>query len=213
MSFHVALAKLAYAGPDPEERRAKRMAEARFKKLRRDLKSSGVMIGAHKRIAIPKSALTEADLKKHLGFVPVTIAVPEAGQNRFVSFRHPRNNYHLHDHDTHWTMHKDNHPAATMVLKRVFAPAHGKGKRQIRTLGDKIRHKTRLAGRAAHAVASGVPHVVTEGIPGMYYYTRGRITGAGSTLQNVLQNTPKHVHRRIRRWRPSIEARREQGQL
>ena len=84
---------------------------------------------------------------RQLGFTPVMIAIPEAGQDQLTSFRHPENNYHIHSHPGLWTMHEDEHPAATMIMKS----------------------RPTLLGKA-QALVEGVPHMVTEGVPGAAIY-------------------------------------------
>jgi hypothetical protein len=138
----------------------------RFHRFRTLLDQKGVYAGTgHKRLAIPKNKLSEKDLGT-LGFKPVVIAIPEAGQDRFQSFRHPSNNYHLHSHGDRWTMHEDRHPAATMLMK-----SQGVGK----------------------AIAQGIPHVVTEGLPGLGNYLMGQIRGRKSTADIVKSQVPGEV--------------------
>ncbi len=130
----------------------------RFQGLTQLLDQHGVLAGTgHKRITIPKNKLTEQDLGT-LGFEPVLAAIPEAGQDRFQSFRHPDNLYHIHSHGDRWTMHQDRHAAATMLA---------------RTQG------------AAKAFVQGIPHVITEGIPGLGYYIKGQLGGRKSTADIV----------------------------
>lgn len=135
--------------------------EKQFETYRKRLPSEGVFTGTlHKRIAIPKSEFSEKQIRA-LGFQPVAIAIPEVGQNKFVSWRHPEHNYHIHSHPEHWTMHEDEHAAAPMLMAKLKDPAE------------------RLK-----ALIKGVPHVVTEGIPGAAIYLGGllnRLTGAPPT--------------------------------
>lgn len=230
MSHAVAIAKLAAAGaaathPNPAqpadgsvaaldlEKSAdadQKRAKSRFEKLRGSLDAEGVMIGAHKRIAIPKSVLSEQDLTKHLGFTPVKIAIPEQGQVRSTSFRHEDNNYHLHDHGSHWTMHHDSHPAATMVIKRMLNSSKDKASAgasavEVKTkgIGRAVAQRARNAAALGKAVVGGVPHVVTEGVPGAFYYAKGRLTNSGSTLQAVISKEHGRFKRRLDRWRPT----------
>jgi hypothetical protein len=152
----------------------------RFALLQDTVRSQGVLAGtAHRRILVPKDKLTEHDIK-HLGFVPVTIAIPEAGQDRFQSFRHPDNNFHIHSHPEGWTMHEDAHSAATMLVR-----------------------KAQGVSQKAKAFASGLPHVNEEGLPGLYYYAKGVLGGHKSTAQRVAGELPKQVRLRINRLRPS----------
>jgi hypothetical protein len=144
------------------------------------MKREGVLAGtAHKRILIPKDKLTERDIGQ-LGFVPVTIAIPEAGQDRFRSFRHPDMNYHIHSHPEGWTMHEDAHPASTMLARKVSGMAN-----------------------KAKALASGMPHVSEEGLPGLYYYLRGVLGGHRSTAQRVLSEMPATLTKRLQHLKPS----------
>lgn len=131
---------------------------SRFNKYLKLLDEKGAFAGTgHRRIVIPKSKVTEQDIG-NLGFTPVMAAIPEAGQDRFQSWRHPDNNYHIHSHGDRWTIHQDRHAAMTMLMKK---------KGLIR------------------AFAEGAPHVVTEGIPGLYYYAAGRLKGNDSTANRV----------------------------
>lgn len=161
---------------------------ARFKLLTDTLRSDGALAGtAHKRIVIPKDKLTEADLN-HLGFQPVRIAIPEAGQDRFQSFRHPDNLFHVHSHPEGWTMHEDAHPSSTMLAVRA------KGKLN-----------------KAKALLGGTAHVSEEGLPGLAYYLKGRLSGHASTAQSVLSELPAATKRRLERLRPSASYVMQQG--
>jgi hypothetical protein len=132
--------------------------EARFRAITDLLGRRGVRAGtAHRRITVPKEKLTEEDLHT-LGFEPVLIAVPEAGQDRFESFRHPDNNFHIHSHPDRWSIHRDRHPSATMLARR-YGPLK--------------------------SLFLGAPHLVSEGIPGMASYLRGQLLGRGSTADKV----------------------------
>jgi len=131
---------------------------SRFNKYLKLLDEKGAFAGTgHRRIVIPKSKVTEQDIGT-LGFTPVMAAIPEAGQDRFQSWRHPDNNYHIHSHGDRWTIHQDRHAAMTMLMRK-------KG--------------------IIRAFAEGAPHVVTEGIPGLYYYAAGRLKGNDSTADRV----------------------------
>lgn len=129
--------------PQPVDPRLRRQ----FAYYRQRLGDKGVFAGTrHKRITIDKSRMSEDQIKQ-LGFSPVLVAIPEAGQDQFTSYRHPNNNFHIHSHPGQWTMHEDSHPAATMLMKS----------------------RPTLWGKA-QALAEGIPHVVTEGIPGAAIY-------------------------------------------
>ena len=151
--------------------------KSRFKRLTSILESEGQTVGTgHKRIMFDKETLSRENIDD-LGFVPVTIAIPEAGQTSFRSFRHPNNNFHIHEHGTHWTMHEDDHPAGTMLVKkwsmernkrkqnnvRVKAPSKKSLVEDIKEFTTPVKH-----------IIKGIPHVATEGVPGAYYYVNGR---------------------------------------
>lgn len=177
------------------------LIKRRFDKLCEELDTRGVLSGTgHKRISIPKTVLSEKDLQD-LGFVPVMIAVPEAGQSSFRSFRHPDNNYHLHEHGDHWTMHKDDHASSTMLVRKLFMQEQrkkpGKGK------GGKSRTSAGVIGKAALEFLKGTPHVLTEGVPGMYYYAKGKIVKTPGMAERLSAELPREYFRKIRRWRPS----------
>lgn len=124
----------------------KAQLQARFDKYKGLLRNNGVYAGTyHKRIFIPKANISEDDLHS-LGFESVLAAIPEAGQDRFRSFRHPDNLFHIHSHNDHWTMHEDDHPSSTMLARKI--------------------------GRIPAAI-QGIPHIVTEGLPGLYAYAKG----------------------------------------
>lgn len=125
---------------------------------------------SHKRILMPKEVLTEDEIKE-LGFVPVKIAVPESGETRVRSFRHPRNLYHIHEHGDMWSLHRDRHVSATMLM--LSEPGH------------KLQN-----------VLSGTKHIFTEGIPGVYYWLKGKITDAPSTVTKLFKDiTPEYWER------------------
>jgi hypothetical protein len=135
-----------------EELRTNTKLHQKFEELGHLLRKRGVYAGTPwKRIAIPKTKLTESEIKT-LGFVPVSIAIPEPGQDRFESFRHPNNRYHIHSHGDHWSMHEDRHHSSTML---------------------KTKAKGFLDTQAARI--KGLPHLVTEGLPGIYYYLKKKI--------------------------------------
>jgi len=137
----------------------------RFKYWAKKMREHGVMAGTyHKRIAIPKHRLPKEHLEQ-LGFEPVAIAIPEAGQDEFASYRNPNNLFHLHSHGDHWTMHEDEHPSLTMALRN--APIE----------------------KVPEAVVSGLSHIATEGIPGAYKYISHRITGSGNMLDAVMNES------------------------
>jgi hypothetical protein len=125
-----------------------------FDYYRKRLAAKGVYAGTHhKRIVIDKTRMGLERLKQ-LGFVPVKIAIPEAGQDQLTSYRHPHNNFHIHSHPGVWTMHEDEHPAATMIMKS----------------------RPTLLGKAM-ALVEGVPHAITEGVPGAAIYLKNQAKG------------------------------------
>lgn len=133
------------------------------------LRNKGTFAGTgHRRIVIPKSHLSE-DHIKGLGFKPVVIAIPEAGQDRFSSYRHPNNLFHIHSHGDRWTMHEDRHPAATMIKDQGLMKM----------------------------VAQGAPHVMTEGLPGLYYYLKGQLGGRKSTADVVTNELDPETKTRL----------------
>lgn len=151
-----------------------RVLRKRFNDIASSVRTDGAFAGtAHRRVLIPKNKLTERDINA-LGFTPVTIAIPEAGQDRFQSFRHPDNNFHIHSHPEGWTMHEDSHAAATMMAKKAKTP-----------------------GEKAKAMVQGIPHVSEEGLPGLYYYLKGAIGGHKSTAQRVFKELPLNVKLRM----------------
>lgn len=192
------------------EKNEKKVVKKRFKKLKGHLETHGVMMGGHKRIAIPKHVLSEENIMKHLGFVPVKIAIPESGQTQFESFRSPKNNYHIHDHDTHWTMHRDEHPSATMILlrakmKREAAAAKAETGPKASILA-RMKRKAGEVAETGKSLVGGVPHVFTEGVPGAYYYAKNKITRGAHMLPGVLSQTNRSVQRKVDRWRPTPSA-------
>lgn len=66
-----------------------------------------------KRLVIPKSRLSREALDA-LDFEEVLISVPERGQRRFRSLRHP-SGLHAHDHGDDWVMHRDMHAPSGLV--------------------------------------------------------------------------------------------------
>lgn len=70
------------------------------------------------RVAVPKSKLSEERLLGS-GFSPALISIPEPGQARFMSWRHP-DGYHAHDHGEAWVIHKDKHsPSALNPVRTI----------------------------------------------------------------------------------------------
>lgn len=151
-----------------------KMIRSQFNELADIMRTQGSWAGTnHRRVIIPKDRVTEQDLG-HLGFTPVTIAIPEAGQDRFRSYRHVDNNFHLHSHHNNWTMHEDNHASASMLAKRETT-----------------------AGGKAKAFLNGAPHVTDEGLPGLLLYIKGQLSGRDSTADRVLMELPDEAKLRI----------------
>jgi hypothetical protein len=207
------LDKLA-AGMALKEDTYKRKMQQRFSKLKEDLDQHGDEIGTgHKRILIPKRVMNESDLTNELGFVPVKIGIPEAGQARFESFRHPGNLYHLHDHDDAWSMHKDEHPASTMLVKKWQM-----AKEKVRQAGGEVSADVRQAAKGSFLkpvadTIRGLPHVITEGIPGAAYYVSGKLRGAASTKERLQEALPGAYTRKVNRWKELKKAAGAQPQL
>lgn len=146
-----------------------------FGELKGALSEYGVTTGTgHKRILIPRGLLSQQDIEEDLGFTPVTIAIPESGQTTKTSWRHTKNLYHIHQHEKFWTMHKDRHAAATMTAKAEAMQS------ESGEIG---------AFRFAGHMFAGLPHVVTEGIPGAYYYLKGKIMGGPTLSQRIVKET------------------------
>lgn len=75
-----------------------------------------------------------ADLKRD-GFEDSLVSIPEPGQARFLSWRHPKG-YHVHDHGDMWVMHKDEHPPSPgqplMTAKHIITEGTPGALRYIR---------------------------------------------------------------------------------
>lgn len=171
----------------------------RFEYFRRALKKYGEALGTgHKRIAIPKSLLSEEELTDTLGFVPVDVAIPEAGQTDWASYRNPYSTYHLHEHGAFWTMHQDEYTASTMMSYRYVQEQKKKGKEPSLV-------------KRAELFFRGLPHVITEGIPGAYYYIRGQITGAEDMLERLRAETSSKYWDFLNTMQQKVEG--EQGVL
>lgn len=159
--------ELLKAANEPTDKKHKKHIKQKvlrkFKYWKNKLKTKGVFAGTyHKRVAIPKKSIDEDELKT-IGFEPSLIAIPESGQDRFESFRHPENLLHLHSHGDHWTMHEDAHPSLSMALRGASLPEIPK------------------------AIVSGLSHVTTEGVPGAYKYIANRLAGGEDMLNAVIR--------------------------
>jgi hypothetical protein len=197
------LAKIAFAMPATETPGYQKKVRTRFDKLTKALKVHGDPLGTgHKRIIVPKRVMKEDDLIGQLGFVPVKVAIPETGQTRFESFRHPDNLFHLHEHGDAWIMHKDDHPASTMLIKKwkMAREAAKKAAEEGRVSTKKAVEATGGVLKPVGDFIRGLPHVVTEGIPGAYYYVKGKVTGGKSMRERLEEATPSSYKRQIKRW-------------
>ncbi len=149
---------------DPEVRR-------KFHYYADKLDRRGVLAGTyHRRVTIPKASL-DSDALERLGFVPVMIAVPESGQDSFISYRHPELLHHIHSHGPNWTMHEDTHPSLTMALRSAKLPS------------EKL-----------DAMVRGTTHVVTEGIPGLGKYLANRFT-AGADMVGAIKRDLQEAYK------------------
>lgn len=151
-----------------------------FSKLQKALPKYGQEIGTgHKRILFPKSLISEEELEGQLGFVPVKVAIPESGQSTSISWRNPENLYHLHSHGDSWTMHKDRHAASTMTA-----------------LAAAKKEPLSIAEYAIETI-KGLPHVITEGLPGLKDYLWGKMSGAEDMAARLKEETPRGFNRVI----------------
>lgn len=157
---------------------AKKREQNRLEKIKSMVRGYGVYAGTgNKRIVIPKNKMSE-DTIKRLGFIKSLIAIPEAGQDKFYSYRHPENNFHIHSHGENWTIHEDEHMSGQMIAL----------------------HRPSIAGKAI-ATIQGFPHLFTEGMPGLGVYIKGRANGVRSTSDNVSSEQLKKITRRILSWK------------
>ncbi len=158
----------------------------RFGFFEKALDEYGEEVGTgHKRILIPKEALTQQQLEEVMGFVPVAIAIPEAGQENFTSFRHPEMLYHIHDHGESWSMHEDRHAASTMLIKKWMMERTGQIKQ---TLSNAKTSADSSVFEPFQHFAAGIPHILEEGIPGAYYYLKGQVLGGETMLDRLKQD-------------------------
>ncbi len=152
---------------DKLEPNREKAVEKIFKKYTKKLKTSGVLVGNLNRVLIPKKQLSKSEITKGLGFLPTKIAVPETGQTQMRTFRHPKNNYHIHSHRKYWSMHKDKYPSFTsMVWAHKLKKDPTLRKNEIR-LGPKINSANKnVSGSVALSFIKGMPHNIKEGVPG-----------------------------------------------
>lgn len=147
----------------------------------------------HKRILIPKSILTKEEITDTLGFEPVKVAIPEAGQDKFESYRHIDMNYHLHSHKNFWTMHLDEHAASTMRIR--------KAEKEAEQAGEDLAFSRKVG-----EFFGGLPHVVTEGIPGAFHYLRGQLFGTADMADRVGEELPGEYLKAVNRLGKDTEA-------
>jgi hypothetical protein len=186
-------------------------AKKRFGRLATMLHEKGVDTGANlRRIAVPKRLLSKEDIEKHLGFKSVFIAVPEVGQKAFRSYRHPITHHHIHDHGTHWMIHEDKHASTTMLWLKSKLQKAGKLKEYQRPLYMKAKKGAkgvRKGGKKAmgwtEATVKGMPHLLTEGVPGMYGWTKATVTGLPGMKERVLAKLDPGIKKKFRRWKTS----------
>lgn len=172
-----------------------RSVEKKFRTLAPHVARSGVYTGVTKRILIPKKVLTETDLRKHLGFVPDPLAIPEAGQKRLTSFRNPMHEYHLHDHGDVWAMHHDDHPAANMLVLRA--------KLEAAKSGTTAAPKKVSVFKMLREGAKGAPHALREGLPAYAAYLRGRIRREPGMREQIEKGLPKSYTNLVSSMAPS----------
>lgn len=158
---------------------SQRITEEIFENLKQSLHKYGDPVGTgHKRIIFPTELISPRQLEEQLGFTLVNIGIPEAGQTRFQTWRHVENLFHIHQHGKNLVMHEDVHPASTMkVLKE---------ERKAAAVG-----KTLTTQKKATLLAGGTPHVMLEGVPGLYYYLRGQFSGAQGMAERVAAEMPE----------------------
>lgn len=189
----------------PQELTYRRRVRRRFASLHKILEEKGVDTGAQmKRIVVPKRVLSKTDMLEHLGFVPVVVAVPEVGQTKLQSYRHPLSNHHIHDHGDSWVIHDDVHPSTTMLwFKRKleedgklsdYSPPH-KPKSVARS------HKS--SGNLVRTTLEGMPHLIGEGIPGMAAWAKAKAFGLPGMKERVREGIDPSALRRMGTWSTS----------
>lgn len=184
---------------DPEDPKYQKKLSSRFDYFTYALEKYGQETGTgHKRIVIPKSIISEQDLEEGLGFQEVLIGIPEAGQTRFTSWRHMDNLFHLHEHKDVWTMHKDEHASYTMILDkwrreqdRQRNERKAEGKEDFFSFRRDIYEPTKN-------LISGIPHVITEGVPGLYYYLKGQAAGIEDLAVRVASELPSEFKQQLK---------------
>jgi len=164
--------------PKYEDEKANKLLQNRFNKIKEMVNKQGVYSGTkHKRIVIPKTKLTKKQIGQ-LGFKKSYVAIPESGQDQWVSYRHPSNKIHIHSHNNEWTIHKDRHASSQMMAVK----------------------RRSLFGKAL-AYPQGAAHSISEGIPGLITYAKSKISDRNKSLaKNVFYEQPKKIIKRTKRW-------------
>jgi len=153
-----------------EQKRTK--LEQQFNFFASAIDDYGALSGTgHKRVLIPKTIIDEEELQS-LGFLATNVAIPEAGQTALRSYRHLDEKYHLHEFEKNWSVHEDTHHSSTMLIEKA-----------------KRAGEDSLWGNM-NKVIEGLPHVLTEGVPGAVYYGMGKFTGAESMEHRLKEELP-----------------------
>ena len=130
------------------------------------------MQSGRNRVMIPSWEIDEAALP-YAGFQQSLMAIPERGQAGIMTYRDPKEYYHLHRHKDDWFMHQDKFPSVNQAMQHVRetnpAPIE-----EVRELGR------------------GVKHVTTEGLPGLYYYLLNLATNS-PTMEDVAKGRVPEV--------------------
>ena len=124
------------------------------------------------RHKFPKKKLTKETLLS-MGYKPSLIAVPEIGQDKWTTYRHPRNNLHLHDYGSDWLSHIDQYPSLSMLIERGKEEKDRTGKY---SLSPDILVKSSI---------SGFKHVFEEGIPGYMGWMNRLMTGMPGFMRHI----------------------------
>lgn len=134
---------------------------------------------------------TTRDLRD-LGFVDSAVAVPEAQQAKWMTYRHPDVNAHWHRHDKNWFFHNDTFPSVQMLQARLkregLSPTSPK--------------------QLARAAVYGAPHAVMEGVPGWAGAVKSWLTDEGGLdqIQDRQDGVPSNVAGKFNR--PEVIAKR-----
>jgi hypothetical protein len=168
-----------------------------------------------KRIVVNKKHLTREDIDK-LKFKQVVIAVPEAGQQKLKTFRHPSSGHHIHDHGDSWVIHHDSKPSTTMLWERdrlrregklheykppQWVPSRKKVKRKKNRKFETESSPSRL--NVIKTTIQGMPHLIGEGVPGMAAYLKGRIVRSKGMKERALAGLNPKTLKRMSKWAPS----------